>query len=532
MKYRNRSFKTLLFRFPFFLIFFCTTVLYSAILLTSQSHVDGDESVVGIMARHIITRGERPVFFYGQAYGGGAALEAYLAVIPFTLFGESSISLKLVALCLSLATIALTYIFCLRYCTKGTALVATALLALVTPLVEWHTKMRGGYAGFLLSYILILLLYARIVYDHKKHFLNFIVLGLICGLAYYNKALILSLLAVLFITSACWRKIFWRMKSIIAFAMGFVIGSAPLIQYELAHNFENTRFVLGLGSSGDKSPLLNGIKLLTEYLPAFYTGRNLDMYVVNPPLRAWIEYLIYAVLFCYVLYTNRKSIRMILTAWISRKLSINDQNQPKPEALVVLSVIFHLAVCTFSKETALSPRYLVPLFPALTILAGSAIESMWQKGSKYLSPIAIVTFIVLISLGLITHVSYIRPSTVNDDVLLSNGQIVNLQTSGEAVTALIDFLRQQNISYVRCAYFLQWRIIFESQETIIASSNGFVPGFSRFREYDKRVDQAENVAFLYHKDATLLQDFLKTETAMHMNQKQIYEFVVFYPSSD
>ena len=89
-------------------------VLFGAVLLTSQKYADGDEAVVGIMARHILTKGERPVFFYGQPYGGGAAIEAYLATIPFAIFGPSSIALKSVALCFWLVTIALCYLFCLR----------------------------------------------------------------------------------------------------------------------------------------------------------------------------------------------------------------------------------------------------------------------------------------------------------------------------------------------------------------------------------------------------------------------------------
>src|SRR5262245_17158176 len=81
-------------------------LLLGSVLLTSQRYEDGDEGVVGIMARHVLTKGEHPLFFYGQLYGGGGAIEAYLAAPVLAAFGSSPVALKSVALCFWLATIA------------------------------------------------------------------------------------------------------------------------------------------------------------------------------------------------------------------------------------------------------------------------------------------------------------------------------------------------------------------------------------------------------------------------------------------
>jgi hypothetical protein len=54
-------------------------LLKIALLLTSQSGADGDEAVVGVMAKHMLEGKEFPLVFYGQHYGGGATVEAALA---------------------------------------------------------------------------------------------------------------------------------------------------------------------------------------------------------------------------------------------------------------------------------------------------------------------------------------------------------------------------------------------------------------------------------------------------------------------
>lgn len=518
--------------FLFFIMYLCAFVLYLTILLTSQSHVDGDEGVIGVMAQHILKRNARPTFFYGQAYGGGAAIEAYLASIPFLLFGSSSISLKIVAFTLTMISLFLIYVFCKQFCSTHAALLSFIVMATATPLVEWHTKMRGGYAGLLLSSIVILLIFFYLAYENKTKYYFFLLLGIVSGLAYYNSALILSLLAALIIASAYWRKIFWKWKSIILVLFGFFLGIAPLIPYELTHDFANTKFVFGIGSGVKGSIQIHALTIFSKFLPAFFVGRNVDQYVDPPPYQAWIEYIIYASILLYSFYQNRKSFLPIISAWISPRRINTDQKAVKPETLLILSILIHLLVCVFSDNTSLSPRYFLPMFPALAILTGSAIDNLLSKNTR--GYIYVCTFIVLILVGsgISTHLSYIRPSTVNDDVMLKDGRIVNVQTSGKAAPALVNFLVDKGIGYVRTAYFIQWRLLFESREQIIASSNGFVPGLSRFKEYDERVDQADRVAFIYHEDSAQINDFISKSSAIELESTQIYEYIIFYPALD
>ena len=68
------------------LVISIVALAWKAVLLAINSvPFNSDEAVVGLMARHIL-QGERPIFFYGQAYMG--SLDAFLVAFGFLLFGQ------------------------------------------------------------------------------------------------------------------------------------------------------------------------------------------------------------------------------------------------------------------------------------------------------------------------------------------------------------------------------------------------------------------------------------------------------------
>jgi hypothetical protein len=58
------------------------------LLFSSQVIIEADEALVGLQAFGIL-RGERPIFYPGQAYGG--SLESYLVAAVFHWPGKSTI---------------------------------------------------------------------------------------------------------------------------------------------------------------------------------------------------------------------------------------------------------------------------------------------------------------------------------------------------------------------------------------------------------------------------------------------------------
>ena len=76
-------------RYLIYYVLLIALLIRLLLLFNGQRFVDGDEGVVGIMARHI-TEGSFPITRYGQHYGGGHVIEAYLAALLFLLFGIRS----------------------------------------------------------------------------------------------------------------------------------------------------------------------------------------------------------------------------------------------------------------------------------------------------------------------------------------------------------------------------------------------------------------------------------------------------------
>ena len=65
--------------------------------LSSGMLPDGDEAILGLMARHLAAGKELPLFFYGQSYGF-CLLETATAACLFKIFGSSPVLLKVAML--------------------------------------------------------------------------------------------------------------------------------------------------------------------------------------------------------------------------------------------------------------------------------------------------------------------------------------------------------------------------------------------------------------------------------------------------
>jgi hypothetical protein len=98
-------------------------------------HSNSEEGTMGLEAMHILLRGERPVYFYGQNYMGVG--EAYAGAIAFWLFGISVFSLRL-------GMIAFDTVFFVSVCWLASQLYSrrVALVTLVPVVVAWPFLLR------------------------------------------------------------------------------------------------------------------------------------------------------------------------------------------------------------------------------------------------------------------------------------------------------------------------------------------------------------------------------------------------------
>ncbi len=196
---------------------------------------NADEAVVALMARHILG-GERPVFFYGQAYMG--SLDAYLVAAGFVLFGQKVWVIRLVQMLLYLGTVLTTYLIGKEaFDSPRVGVIAALLLAIPTVNVTLYTTASlGGYGEALLIGNLVLML-ALILARRRLRlgrsnipWLGFGLWGALvgCGLWANGLTLVYSLPAGLYLLWALWRcRRGWLASFVLAAGAGFLLGSLP-----------------------------------------------------------------------------------------------------------------------------------------------------------------------------------------------------------------------------------------------------------------------------------------------------------------
>jgi len=113
-------------------------------LLSPNLLVDGDESVLGLMAKHFAAGREVPLFFWGQRYGF-STVEAGLAAAAFKIAGVGPLPLKLAMLALWTVGVLFLFLALARMIGERRAFWTIAVLILTPAWAVWSMKARGGY---------------------------------------------------------------------------------------------------------------------------------------------------------------------------------------------------------------------------------------------------------------------------------------------------------------------------------------------------------------------------------------------------
>ena len=238
------------------------------LLASGAVSLHSDEAVVALMARHILA-GERPAFFYGQAYMG--SLDAGLVALGFAAFGESVAAVRAVQSLLFLGVVAASY--GAAYVLSGRVLVAlVAGLSIAVPSVLmalYSTATLGGYNETLLLGALIVGVGFPIT-SGARQWWRWALLGLLAGLGWWTNALIaVYLLPVgLLLLGRLWRGRSEGARQLAGPALAialFAVGSAPWWAFALEHDLAPLRFLLGLPGEGYASAEINqpfGVRLI------------------------------------------------------------------------------------------------------------------------------------------------------------------------------------------------------------------------------------------------------------------------------
>jgi hypothetical protein len=202
---------------PLWLCLLAALVIRVWLVVHTNGVIEGDEALVGIQAVHIL-RGERPVYFYGQAYMG--SLEAYLVAIIFAVAGASVWTLRTEPILLSLVVVWLTWRLAtvlaeaaeLPQKAKQVFQTLAALFAAISPLYDTVLELRT-LGGYIETFVLILLLLLSVLQltrrwranaSEKEMALRWAGIGFVVGLGMWVDPLIIS--AILAATS--WMLVF------------------------------------------------------------------------------------------------------------------------------------------------------------------------------------------------------------------------------------------------------------------------------------------------------------------------------------
>jgi len=198
----------------------------SALLLTHSVPFNSDEAIVGLMARHIL-RGERPTFFYGQAYMG--SLDAWLVAGAFRLLGEGVTPIRVVQAALYLGYLGSLWWLARRLFRDWRIACAAVILGSVPPVVvtTYTTASLGGYGESLLLGNLVLGLGHEVTYgEGETRWGAWAALGLFAGLAFWT----LGMAVVYFIPVALLGALRWKARLApyyLTLALAFVLASSP-----------------------------------------------------------------------------------------------------------------------------------------------------------------------------------------------------------------------------------------------------------------------------------------------------------------
>ncbi|MBN4065372.1 glycosyltransferase family 39 protein [Desulfocapsa sp. AH-315-G09] len=155
-----------------------------------------DTATVGLMSVNIL-HGDRPLFFYGQAYFG--AIESYLAAFYIYIFGFSEFVVSLAPISFTIGWIILTYLLFTRLHNKTTGIVAAASTAFPGYYVFWYSIGTYGYSVIACAGTAILWLSLRMLQRNDRNstlIMQGAVLGGIAGIAIWTHPLTFPFLVI------------------------------------------------------------------------------------------------------------------------------------------------------------------------------------------------------------------------------------------------------------------------------------------------------------------------------------------------
>jgi hypothetical protein len=428
----------------------CAALLRFDFLFAAQFVLDGDEAIVGLMAKHIVDGAPVPIFYYGQHYMG--SLEAILVSGLFSIFGVSSAAVKFVPFLFSLALVPLVYRLAREVTGEFGARAATVLIAVPpSPLVIWSSMARGGFIELVVIGAGALLMACRWLKKEQPPGVSTLLIGLVLGLGWWVNFQIIYFIGpiglfMLLHLLASGRGAGRRVVSHLALGLlGFALGSLPFWIY----NFENSFVSFEMFESAKEGRFTKHLSgLFTVALPTILGAKRFwntaDLFWGSSVVIG----VLYGGLFLGLLALRRREIGKLMRLRIDAAAPV--------EMLAVFVVTVGVVFCASSFGFLFqAPRYLLPIYVGVFVLVGVVLEQLFRK-SRVLAA-ALTVFILVINLTS----SYIGGRAVPGEPFVFNNERVSRDHR-----ELIGWLERNGIAWVRTNYWIGYRLALETEERV------------------------------------------------------------------
>lgn len=467
------------------LIIVAIAVIGRALILVSDTvSFHSDEAVVGLMARHIL-EGERPTFFYGQAYMG--SLDPYLVAVGFAVLSESVLTIRIVQSILYVILVIVVYFCTLRISGRVNIATAAGLLIAVPPVLValYTTATLGGYVEMLILGVIVVWMAWTVTTDaHHRSWWRWGLMGLAAGLGWWTNGLIIAFCipAALLLAYDAFQRRAWRvtLPLIALAAVGFVIGSLPWWVFNFQNDLAALRFYLGDESSAFAGASIPTPDLAQRFFGLFVLGLP-AVFGLRPP---WtpnftlpVVGLVVLVIYIFALYRAARG-GTALT----------------PKARVLLLVMIGIFVMLFIASRFSSDptgRYFLPLILPLSIIVGAFVTSIPRR----LGWIALAVVIGFNAFGIVQAISTPPGLTTQFDL--------TTHIPNDDDDALIALLDEHDLHHGYTNYWVSFRLAFLSDDRMQYSAAlpykanfAYTRFDNRYPPYVEATENAERIAYI------------------------------------
>jgi hypothetical protein len=399
------------------------------ILASPLGTLESDEAIVGLMARRAL-HGDFNVLYWLSYYGG--TQEALLTALVFAVFGSSVLALKLTALALFAVDGVLLWRVGVRTVGEPAARLGAALFWIGPAyLVWWTTKARAYYATGLLCELVVMLMCLRL--RERDSRLDAAILGFALGFgAWATLQFALGALPIV-----AW--LVWRRPHVLRLAWiavpAAIVGAAPWLAWNVKNDWkgllpsavagEGTTFAERLWNLFSKT-LPTWLGLRVPFSLDWLLGVGLGVVLLAAALAA----------FAYAL--------------------VRHDRRLEPLLVVGAAFPFLYAATSFTYYVA-EPRYLVYLAPVTSLLLAYPLRRAPVAGAA----LAVATLLTLGGLIQMERQRRFLPGADGAPMPYDIGPLVST-------------LERDNVRYVVANYWIAYRLSFETDERVLATSSGFV----------------------------------------------------------